>query len=113
MVMYRFLHIGFSFPGVPKMRDLEPVISTIGDWVRYSALSWIVWTDRPTGEVFLTIRQYLDPQDQIFIVKIDPLDSFGSIGPWFWSWINSKTPSPSVRSGDDLANLLGLPKLKK
>jgi hypothetical protein len=83
--MYRFLHIGLTFPGVPKMRDLEPVMTTIGDWVRYSAVSWIVWTDKPVANVFATIRQHLDPYDQVFIVKIDTLDSFGNVGPWFWN----------------------------
>ena len=110
--MYRFLHIGFAFPGVPKMRDLEPVMGTIGDWVRYSAVSWIVWTDKPSRDVFLTIRQHLDPQDQVIIVKIEPTDSFGSISPWIWDWINSKTPTPTVRSGMTLEEMLGLPKPK-
>ncbi len=111
--MYRFLHIGFAFPGVPKMRDLEPVMSTIGDWVRYSALSWIVWTDKPPGEVFAAIYRHLDPQDNVLIAKIDTLDSFGRVQPWVWQWINSKTSQPTVLGGLSLEELVGLANLPK
>ena len=102
--MFRFMHIGFMFPGVPKIRDLEPVITTVGDWIRYSPLSWIVWTDKQPAEIFIMIRPYLDPQDQVLIVGLNALDSFGSLSPWIWTWVNSK--APSITTGQDVQNLL-------
>jgi hypothetical protein len=111
--MFRFVHIGFAFPGVPKMRDLEPAISNVGDWIRYSALTWIVWTDKPTTEIYGIIRPRLDAHDQILISAINLTDSFGNLSPWIWAWINSKTAEPSVSYADTLEALLGLapPKL--
>ena len=72
------------------MRDLEPVMSTIGDWVRYSAVGWIVWTNQPAADVFWKLRRWLDIHDQVLIAKMDPTDSFGSLSPWIWPWIDSK-----------------------
>jgi hypothetical protein len=113
MAMNRFVHIGFAFHGVPKILDLEPVITTVGDWIRYSALSWIVWTDKPVGEIYFTLRRYLDAQDQVLVVKLDMLDSFGTLSPWIWEWINSKTGSTTVVTGRALEEALGLPKPKQ
>jgi hypothetical protein len=112
MAMHRFVHIGFAFPGAIKMRDLEPVMGTIGDWVRYSPLSWIVWTDMPTGSIFARLRPYLDSQDQVLIAPLNLQDSFGSLSPWIWTWINSKTTAPTISHGATLEEMLGLPKPK-
>jgi hypothetical protein len=103
--MHRFIHIGFAFAGVPKILDMEPVITQVGDWVRYSALSWIVWTDRPTPEIFAKIKPYLDANDQVLIAKLDFSDGFGWLSPWIWTWINSKVPS-TVYTGQPLQSAL-------
>src|SRR5262249_25942673 len=110
VAMYRFLHIGFAFPGAIKMRDLEPAMTTIGDWVRYSALSWIVWTDKPASQVFQILRWHLDANDQVYIVKLDTLDSYGSLSPWIWTWMNSKTRT--IATGPSLEHLMALAKPK-
>lgn len=110
MAMHRFVHIGFAFDGVPKMLDLEPVIATFGDWIRYSALSWIVWTDKPTGEMFTAICGHLDIKDNVLITKIDLLNSFGRMPPWIWNWINSKSNSTIIYHGNALQEVLKLPK---
>jgi hypothetical protein len=95
------------------MRDLEPAMATIGDWVRYSALSWIVWTDKPAGEIFATLRPYLDTQDQVLIIGVNMQDSFGSLTPWIWTWMNSKLAAPAIAHAPTLEELLGLPKPKR
>lgn len=89
--MHRFVHVGFVFAGVPKIRDLEPVMTTIGDWVRYSPLSWLVWTDKPLAEIYLVLQRYVDAHDQMLITGMNPQDAFGRLSPWIWNWINSKT----------------------
>ena len=51
--MYRFIHIGLMFPGIPKVNDLEPVFHSMGDeWIRYSQCSWIMWTDKNLVDVY-------------------------------------------------------------
>jgi hypothetical protein len=104
--MYRFLHIGLTFAGVPKIRDLELPMTSVGDWVRYSAMSWLVWTDKTPMDVFSILRPNLDAGDQILIVKIDLRDSFGSVSPWIWEWINSKHSGPAIVTGQTLGDVI-------
>jgi hypothetical protein len=88
--MHRLVHIGFGFPGVPRIRDLEPAIGSIGDWVRYSALSWLVWTDKPMTQIYLILRASIDADDHFFAAEINTADAAGYLPPWIWSWIKSK-----------------------
>jgi|ERR1700728_123094 hypothetical protein len=106
MAMHRFMHVGFTFAGVPKVLDLEPAFYAIGDdWIRYSATSWIIWTERPATEIFARLRPHIDANDQVWVIKIDLTDSFGSLSPWIWTWINSKIPR-AVSTGDAADRLL-------
>ena len=83
--MHNFLHVGFAFPGVPRMRDLEPAFYATGDdWIRYSATSWIIWTEKPTHVLLLMLRTYLDPNDQVLIVPIHAGNAAGFLAPWIW-----------------------------
>jgi hypothetical protein len=88
--MHRFVHVGLVFPGVPKVRDLEPAFGMVGDWVRYAYNCWILWTDRPIPEIYAALRQRLDHDDQILIVPIDLSHSMGYLSPWIWQWMRSK-----------------------
>jgi hypothetical protein len=104
--MFRFMHIGFHFAGVPKVRDLEPPMTVVGDWIRYSALSWIVWTDKSAADIYLALRGSFDKDDQVLIAKLEMTDCIGSLSPWIWTWINSKVPG--VRTGNTMDELLQL-----
>jgi hypothetical protein len=86
----RFVHISFAFNGVPKMRDLEPAMTAVGDWVRYSQLCWIVWTDKPLAQIYLILQHHVDVDDQLLIADVDPRLMFGRLSPWIWQWVNSK-----------------------
>jgi hypothetical protein len=100
--MPRFVHVGFSFAGVPKMRDLEPVFSAIGDdWIRYSQNSWILWTDKSTPEIFWSIRPFIDANDQVMVASMVVDDIFGSMAPWVWNWMKSKMPGKVDVQGED------------
>lgn len=89
--MNRFIHIGFAFPGVPKVLDIEPRINSISqDWVRYAPNNWILWTDRSPAEVYAAIERGIDAEDQVLIVAIDFNWCFGKIAPWIWTWIEAK-----------------------
>jgi hypothetical protein len=88
--MNRFVHVGLAFPGVPKVRDLELAFGMIGDWVRYAFNCWILWTDRPIPEIYATLRQRLDHDDQILITPIDVSHCMGYLSPWIWQWMMSK-----------------------
>jgi len=86
--MYRFIHIGLMFPGIPKVNDLEPVFHAMGDeWIRYSQCCWIMWTDKSLVDVYDRLHPYLNDDDQILIAPIDMSQCLGSLSPWVWDWI--------------------------
>jgi hypothetical protein len=108
--MYRFIHVGFAFAGVPKIRDLEPAFFALGDdWVRYSALSWIVWTAKPTSELFVRLRPFIDVKDQMLIAPIVVEEAFGTLTPWIWTWMQSKDPHTAILTGRAVQTLLQPP----
>lgn len=86
----RFVHVGFMFPGVPKIRDLEPSFYRIGDWVRYSQTCWIVWTGLETYEILRILLGAIDAQDNVFVATISATDFMGKFPPWIWDWIRTK-----------------------
>ena len=88
------------------MRDLEPAFHATGDdWIRFSVTSWIIWTAKPSMEIFARIRPHLDAADQMLVTKIDLFDSVGNLTPWIWTWINSKAPG-TISSGTPAQNVL-------
>lgn len=99
--MNRFIHVGFYFGGVPKILDLEPTFAALGDWVRYSATTWILWTNKSTEDVFIALRQKIDPADQMFIAYVVIEDCVGIVSPWIWTWIREKVPDGSIVVGQE------------
>lgn len=89
--MNQFIHVGFAFPGVPKVLDLEPIITSVcDDWIRYSMTNWILWTSRDAKAIYSEIHQHVDTNDQLLVIPIEPNFCAGRLSPWIWDWINSK-----------------------
>ena len=108
--MPKFIHVGFAFPGVPKMRDLEGAMTQASiDWVRYSRSNWLLWTDRTPAGVIAVISTHIDTNDQVLAVELDINTRFGRLTPWIWQWIDSKgVTSPTVTvDQNELLRLLG------
>jgi hypothetical protein len=106
--MHRFVLVTFMFPGVPKMRDLEPIFTTVGDdWIRISTTTWVIWTAKTTAEIYQIVNPHIDVQDSVMLVGINTLDSFGRLPPWVWTWLNSKVPA-LYNAGPEAANALFL-----
>ena len=108
---YRFLHIGFTFNGPPRMRDLEPIFSSSGDqWLRYSAGSWIVWTEKSVSDWYAIVKPHIATSEFVLIVGLDMTERNGWQPQYIWDWIDSKRGIPR----NYIAELLALqPLLKK
>jgi hypothetical protein len=103
--MNRFVHVGLAFPGIPKMRDLEPVMDSISDdWVRYSVTNWILWTSREIPEIGVVLEKHLDQTDQYLIAPIDFSNGAGRMSPWIWEWAKNK--GADVTLGPSLTHLV-------
>ena len=94
--MPRFIHIGFNFQGPVLTTVLEPAMSGLGDWIRYSASSWIVWTDYQPQVIADYIRGHIGLNDQYLIVALDMSAHQGWMPKWVWDWINGKVRSQSL-----------------
>ncbi len=103
---HKFVHVGFAFAGVPKMRDLELPMGMSGDWIRYSALGWILWTDKSAIEIYYKLTPFLDQGDSFYVTPIDPAHSFGRMPQWVWDWMNSKPSSATIATGQPAENAL-------
>lgn len=111
--MNTFVHVSFLFHGVPKMRDLEPVMGFVSDdWIRYSATNWLLWTNRPTGAVLSAILPYIDQVDNVLVAPIDVNNCMGRMPPWVWTWMNGRGAGISVGPvvSSALSNFPSLPK---
>ncbi|MBB5050147.1 hypothetical protein HNQ36_000095 [Afipia massiliensis] len=91
--MNNFYHVSFIFPGVPKMRDLEPAFSDTGDdWIRVSPHLWMVYSDKTVWDLYLKIRPLIDTQDSFFVSNFNTTAAAGLLPEWVWTWINTKSP---------------------
>jgi hypothetical protein len=86
------IHVGFMFPGVPKVRDLEPVFDTLGDWIRYSQTGWLLWSDLSSQTILPTLMAAVDGNDLIVIAPIEPGGFTAKLQPWMWNWVRTKIP---------------------
>lgn len=111
--MNALIHVGFAFPGVPKMRDLEPIMSAIADdWIRYSSTNWILWTSRTAPEILNVIFTNIDPQDNVLVSPFDAKGCIGRLPQWAWTWLNTK--GAEISTGSAVYNaLMGFPALPK
>jgi hypothetical protein len=101
--MYNFYHVSTAFPGVPKVRDLEPAFSDAGDdWIRLSNFYWLLWTPKTSREIYNRLVPFLDPGDQFIITEMNSRNTAGRLPQWAWDWVNSK-------AGLAIANPLLLP----
>lgn len=93
-MQHRFVHVAFVFDQRIKVHELEPVFTAIGDdWVRISAFSWILWTNKPAPYIYTLLQPHLDATDQMLIASMNSHDFYGNLSPWIWHWFNSKVPN--------------------
>jgi hypothetical protein len=88
--MPRFIHIGFNFNGPILTTALEPAMMQLGDWIRYSASCWIVWTNYQPHVIADHIKNYVGPNDHYLVVALDMTAHQGWMPKWVWDWINDK-----------------------
>lgn len=108
----KLYNVSFMFPGVIKMRDLEPVFHGLGDWVRYAGTSWLLWSEKSSAEVMGAIVPAIDPTDNVFITPVDMNDFIGRQPSWIWEWMRSKAPDNPVITDPSLLDAL-YPQLRR
>jgi hypothetical protein len=83
----KFLHIGFSWQGTPKMKELEPTFNNALDWVRYGRDCWIIYTTTDANTWSARIKPLIGPNDSFLISELTNLNtSTGWMPKWVWDW---------------------------
>jgi len=72
---------------------IEETLSVAGDWMRFDAWSWLIYSSYSTHDITSALRGKLLPEDNIMIIACNPNDYAGFAPPWVWDWINKyRTP---------------------
>lgn len=74
-------------------------MQTAGDWVRYSATNWIVWTDKNAEQIFSILKPHVG-NDQFLIVEVNMSEHF--------QWLTEDVGDPRLR--EHLASVIVLMK---
>lgn len=102
--MARLVHVGFHPIKEAKTKELEPWFANLGDWIRYSATGWIVWTNYTPQQISSYLRQAINPEDQLLAIYLDASAYDGWMPPWVWNWIASKQQNSSLAGALGLIN---------
>lgn len=68
----------------------DVIASNVGEWIRLSPFSWLIWTNKPSTQVANAFKEFLKPEDIVIAVYVDPRQAAGSAPQWVWNWINAK-----------------------
>jgi hypothetical protein len=110
--MHRFLLVSFSFGNRLKIEELEHVFTAIGDdWIRFSPLTWIIWTNKPAAHIYTLLNGYLEFGDHTIITAFPEMkgEMFGFLPNWVWNWLNSKSPTPQFNLAEKVSDFIPLP----
>jgi len=83
------LHVSFTWSTpltLAKLEELEPVFSSVGDWLRYAENCWIVRTDVDSNTLTRKLQKHMKSRDAVLIVPIDPNQIWGLQEKWIWDW---------------------------
>ena len=92
--MARLYHVSLRFEVIPTSEDipkLEAQFSEIGDWMRFSALSWLVSSRLNPTQIRDKLRLTLKPADHLLVLEVNTTGADGWALPWVWEWIRSRS----------------------
>jgi hypothetical protein len=76
---------------------IEAFLSEAGDWLRFDAWSWLMYSSYSAHDIASALKEKLLPEDSIMIIACDPNDYSGFAQPWVWDWINKyRSPMPGL-----------------
>ena len=68
----------------------DNAMSELGDWVRFNAVQWYLWTDKDKRQVVDEISTWLVGTEQFVVVVVQSEEAAGQAPEWFWKWLNDK-----------------------
>jgi hypothetical protein len=74
---------------------VEPALTGVGDWLRFDAWSWLIFSNATSNDISGAIRRVLHVDDSILVIKCDPFDYNGWAAQWVWDWISQRRNPPT------------------
>jgi hypothetical protein len=68
----------------------DSIAGSVGDWIRLTPMTWIIWTENSTMEVAQAFKSKLKAQDIVVVMYLDAKGAAGIAPQWVWNWLNSK-----------------------
>jgi hypothetical protein len=101
-----YYHIGFFFEGgasADKLTAVQDAFSTLTeDWVRYGSASWIIFSGATVDQVYIPLREVLQPKDQFLVLPVDLRSARqGYLSNWIWRWLEIDRTQPGWRQKKD------------
>jgi hypothetical protein len=85
----KFLHVGFTWKGTPKAKELEPVFAQALDWLRYAPNCWIVWTTTDAQGWYERLAPHMTTNDRLLVCELNLANTKqGWQEKWLWDWLN-------------------------
>lgn len=76
-----------SPPTDEKVKEIDDVLSYLGDWLRFGGSNWLLWSDITAHGVYQTLATKLSQKDSELVVKFDPHTYAGWAPKWVDAWI--------------------------
>ena len=72
-------------------KDYDGLISAIKDYNYIKALysTWFVKSNNTAQDIYNHLKPYIDNDDRLFVIKVDPSDKQGWMSKDIWAWLNS------------------------
>ena len=81
-----------------KYNDLYDAIKQVagaGNWQHPMESLWVVvasdFSPRDANSIYSEIRKYIDENDSLFVMRLDPNERQGWMPKSFWAWIKEKS----------------------
>jgi hypothetical protein len=75
---------------VENIQRIDALLSALGDWVRFSGMTWLLATDHSSPDIYAKLATFLKKDDSELIIRADPSDYSGWAAHWIDNWITSK-----------------------
>lgn len=72
-------------------KDYDGLISAIREYDYIKALysTWFVKSNDTAQDIYNHLKPYIDNDDHLFVIKVDPSDKQGWMSKDIWTWLNS------------------------
>lgn len=70
--------------------SLYNAIKGYNDWQHPLESTWLISNDSQANDIYTYLSQFIDKNDRLLIIEVNPANKQGWLAKSFWDWVNSK-----------------------